>query len=107
MPPSHLTWAADLERAAEQFDGGARSFPLSREDEFPVYEAPNEDYHKLFWRQMTASKSRQGDLFHPHSAGWLMPDEDSVCKPVFVAHSMSAAIWLMMMTLGVDTLPDC
>ena len=97
-----MAWELALSNAAERFDGGRRSFPPSADATFArlAYDAPNEDYQKLFWRQATVSHSQHDSLFHPHSAGWLIPDEDSVCKPVFVAHSVLSAIWLLRDTLG-------
>jgi hypothetical protein len=108
MSPSNLPWISALEDAAEQFDGGPRSFPLASESSFAhrlAYDPPNMDYQKLFWQQATVSSSQRDALFCPHSAGWLIPDETSVCKPVFVAHSMLSAIWLLRETLAEDALP--
>src|SRR6478609_9588681 len=104
-----MHWSTVLEEAAEKFDGGPRSFPAASDAEFArgyAYEAPNEDYQKLFWRQATVSGSQQNASFCPHSAGWLIPDEDSVCNPVFVAHSLRSALWLLRKTLPENTLPD-
>jgi hypothetical protein len=97
-----------LEDAAEQFDGGPRSFPLASESSFAhrlAYDPPNEDYQRLFWSKATVSSSQRDALFCPHSAGWLIPDATSVCKPVFVAHSALSAIWLLRETLVEDALP--
>jgi hypothetical protein len=98
-----------LEEAAEQFDSGPRSFPLASESGFAHkygYDPPNEDYQKLFWRQTTVSNSQRNALFCPYSAGWLILDETSICKPVFVAYSVLLAIWLLRETLAEDALPD-
>jgi hypothetical protein len=108
MSPSNLPWISALEDAAEQFDGGPRSFPLASESSFAhrlAYDPPNEDYQKLFWNKATVSNSQRDALFRPHSAGWLVPDETSVCKPVFVAHSVLSAIWLLRETLAESALP--
>ena len=108
MSPSNLPWISALEDAAEQFDGGPRSFPLASESSFAhrlAYDPPNEDYQKLFWNKATVSNSQRNALFRPHSAGWLVPDETSVCKPVFVAHSVLSAIWLLRETLAESALP--
>jgi hypothetical protein len=51
MSPSNLPWISALEDAAEQFDGGPRSFPLASESSIAhrlEYDPPNEDYQKLF-----------------------------------------------------------
>lgn len=108
-PSSNRPCISVLEEAAEQFDGGPRSFPLASESGFALkygYDPPNEDYQKLFWRQTTVSGSQRNALFCPHSAGWLIPDETSICKPVFIAHSVLSAIWLLRETLAEDALPD-
>lgn len=105
---SSAHWISALEEAAEQFDGGARSFPLASEASVARrhgYDPPNVDYQKLFFRQATVSSSQQDPLFCPHSAGWLIPDDTSVCKPVFIAHSVLSAIWLLRETLDEDALP--
>lgn len=97
-----------MEDAAEQFDGGPRSFPLASESSFAhrlAYDPPNLDYQKLFGSKATVSDSQRDALFRPHSAGWLIPAETSVCKPVFVAHSVLSAIWLLKETLAEDALP--
>ncbi|UPX16738.1 uncharacterized protein EKO05_0007125 [Ascochyta rabiei] len=53
----------------------------------------------------TVLDSQRDALFRPHSAGWLIPAETSVCKPVFVAYSVLSAIWLLKETLAKDALP--
>lgn len=100
-------WSCVLEQAAKQCNGGVRSFPLSREATFLhnyAYNSPNEDYQKLFFRQATVSSSQQESLFCSHSAGWLIPNDASNCKPVFIAHSTLLAIWLLKETLPNNTL---
>lgn len=104
-----MHWSAVLDKAAEQFDGGRRSFPLASEAAFAhnyAYEPPNEDYQKLFFRQATVPGSQHDALFCPHSAGWLIADDTSICKPVFIAHSVLSAIWLLRETLTDNALSD-
>ncbi|KAH6613177.1 hypothetical protein C7974DRAFT_405302 [Boeremia exigua] len=106
-----MHWSTVLYNAAERFDGGARSFPLASEANFSSkyrYEPPNEDYKKLFFCQATISRSQRDPDARPHSAGWLIPthDDASVCKPVFIAHSVLSAIWLLRETLANDVLPN-
>ncbi|KAK1912043.1 hypothetical protein P3342_012526 [Pyrenophora teres f. teres] len=104
-----MHWLAVLDKAAEQFDGGRRSFPLASEADFAhnyAYEPPNEDYQKLFFRQATVPGSQHNTLFCPHSAGWLIPNDTSICKPVFIAHSVLSAIWLLRETLADNALSD-
>ena len=100
-------WAASLHHAAAQFHGGPRSFPLLRDASLARqygYDPPNEDYQKLFFRQATVASSQRDESLSPRSAGWLIPDQDSVCRPVFVAHSLLSAIWLLRETLADDAL---
>ncbi|UPX21008.1 uncharacterized protein EKO05_0011214 [Ascochyta rabiei] len=106
-----MHWLAALDSAAERFDGGRRSFPLASEADFVrnyAYEPPNKDYEKLFFCRATISRSQRDPGARPHSAGWLIPtrDDASVCKPVFIAHSVLSAIWLLRETLADDVLPD-
>lgn len=106
-----MGWSTTLCEAAEQFDGGARSFPFASElsivDKYG-YDPPNEDYAKLFSCQATVRSSKRSSHHRPHSAGWLVPTEDidSVCKPVFVAHSLLSAIWLLHESLPEGALSD-
>ncbi|KAE8832108.1 hypothetical protein PTNB73_10511 [Pyrenophora teres f. teres] len=54
----------------------------------------------------TVPSSQQNTLFCPHSAGWLIPNDTSICKPVFIAHSVLSAIWLLRETLADNALSD-
>jgi hypothetical protein len=101
-------WVCLLSKAAQQLDGGIRSFPTTKEPDFLpkyAYAARNECYQRLFWK---AAKpiADQGMRPNNHSAGWLVPDDPTECKPVFVANSALSAIWLLRQTLPKDTLPD-
>jgi hypothetical protein len=105
-----MDWSTALYKAAERFDGGARSFPLHSEATFArqyAYEPPNKDYQRLFSRHAQISWPQVDEDASPHSAGWLIPDSGSasICKPVFIAHSTLAAIWLLRETLDDDALP--
>jgi hypothetical protein len=104
-PPS---WRSVLEDAAEHVNGGARSFPLASESRFiqHAYDPPNEAYQKLFFRQATVPNSQTKSLFCGASAGWLIPDDGSTCRPVFIAHSLLSAIWLIRKSLPPYTLSD-
>ena len=98
-----------LRDAAQQFDGGLRSFPAASDKRFNDaygYDPPNEDYQDLFSRQATVSSSQRETQSILYSAGWLIPDDFSVCKPVFVAHSVLSASWLLRETLTEDALPS-
>lgn len=106
-----MHWSTALYKAADAFDGGARSFPMASDAEIARkhgYEPPNEDYEKLFFCQASISRSQRDPGARPHSAGWLIPGPDnaSVCKPVFVAHSALSAIWLLRDTLADDALSN-
>lgn len=102
------SWALALQSAAASFDGGPRSFPASSdsdmESRFP-YQPPNNDYEQLFQRALQPSQ-RERAVAAPHCAGWLLPNDSSVCKPVLVAHSLKAAIWLIRETLSDGAVPD-
>lgn len=108
---ANMHWSTALYKAADAFDGGARSFPMASEAEIARrhgYEPPNEDYEKLFFCQASIPRSQRDPGARPHSAGWLIPspDDASVCKPVFVAHSVLSAIWLLRETLADDALSN-
>ena len=98
-----MDWKASIDQAALRFDGGPRSFPPASDATFAFnwpYEPPNDDYEKLFFRKAVAPLSpRHEDAYRPFSCGWLIPDETSLCKPVFVAHSLTSAIWLVRASL--------
>jgi hypothetical protein len=103
-----MQWEATLNDAASRFNGGRRSFPPSSDATFArcTYDPPNPDYQKLFRHQATVSRSRRNKQAYPHSAGWLFPESSSICNPVFVAHSVLSAVWLLRNTLGDSALPD-
>ena len=66
-----MHWSTALYKAAEAFDGGARSFPLASEAGFACthgYEPPNRDYEMLFSRCASASRSQREQGASPHSA---------------------------------------
>ena len=72
------------------------------------YNYPNGDYDKLFSSRPVASQTapNQGDVQIARSAGWRMPNNNLAIKPVFVAHSLLSAIWLMRKTLGATACDD-
>jgi hypothetical protein len=94
-----MHWELLLNEAAHKLDGGARSFPLA--GSVTLYEAPNENYERMFFRHIRSSQSSSADSYS--SAGWILPDKDSLCQPVFVAHSLLSAIWLVRTTLPDNT----
>lgn len=104
---SHLAWETALKDAAAAFNGGPRSFPPSRDSDIAtkyLYQPPNKDYERLLRPQIQPRQRQSIRTSPPYSAGWLLPDEFSVCTPVFVAHSTLAAIWLIRETLADDVL---
>jgi hypothetical protein len=106
-PSLALPWAQRLEHAAEQLDGGARSFPEAEDTALlpnHIYSPPNEQYEKLFFFKATVSGSQPNRS--TYSAGWLLPGEATDCHPVFVAHSTLSAIWLLRETLPASALDD-
>ncbi|KAI1663147.1 hypothetical protein L13192_12814, partial [Pyrenophora tritici-repentis] len=104
-----MDWAYALDRYASQFNGGPRSFALSQDQHFLAnfpYHAPNKDYGRLFPRIVDPLPS--DTLNAPaQSAGWLIPKDadESLCSPIFIAHSTFSAIWLLRETLGRHALP--
>ena len=98
-----IAYEALLAESARRFDGGACSFPLATT--VPIYEPPNAEYERVFF----STKSSQISTPHPPcSAGWIIPhvDSGSVCNPVFVAHSLLAALWLVRETLPPNTISN-
>lgn len=107
LTSSSTPWASALEDAACAFHGGPRSFPPSCDRDVAAqhgYQPPNRDYEQLFISTVRLSQPSSRSAV-PHSAGWLLPDALSVCRPVLVAHSILAAIWLIRETLPNDALP--
>lgn len=103
--PSIMPVSSILHDTARQICGGARSFPVAYDATIQRdygYQAPNIHYEKLFHFQ-AARASQQPPKF---SAGWLIPDDRSDCNPVFVAHSLLSAIWLLHETLPEETLNE-
>jgi hypothetical protein len=86
-----------LNDAASHRTGGVRSFPVSSDE--PVwlkyaYDAPDQVYAKFFFRHMGGHSRIQPAAAAKPAAGWVIPDNQD-CSPVFVAHSVLAAIWLL------------
>lgn len=92
-------WEALLAESARQFDGGACSFPLATT--VPIYEPPNTEYERVFF---DAKSSQTSTPPQRCSAGWIIPDASSICNPIFIAHSLLSAIWLVRETLPPNTL---
>ena len=106
-----MHWSTALYQAVESFDGGARSFPLASEAAFASkhgYEPPNKEYKELFASKKSILRLQPNQNAQRRSAGWLISDpaDASVCKPVFVAHSVLSAIWLLRETLADDALSN-
>lgn len=104
-----MHWTAILDYAAARPDGGPRSFPAATEGrflrDFP-YDPPDKSYQKLFSRQIAVPSTSQRSQATHHSAGWLIPDDVSPCKPVLIAPSLLSAISLTREILPPSTLPD-
>jgi hypothetical protein len=105
-----MRWLATLSEAAGRFDGGRRSFPVARDADIArmySYEPPNDDYERFFFCEMQNSSLSSQAGWNPHCAGWLgvQGRDSTVCKPVFVAHSTLAAIWLLRETLDTNAIP--
>jgi len=94
--------------AAQQLDGGIRSFAAAKELDFlrmHAYVVPNEHYLELF-RKASKPNSDEGTPSKRYSAGWLVPDDPTKCNPVFIANSTLSAIWLLRETLPKTTLSE-
>ncbi|KAI1663152.1 hypothetical protein L13192_12807 [Pyrenophora tritici-repentis] len=105
-----MDWAYALDRYASQFNGGPRSFALSQDQHFLAnfpYHAPNKDYGRLFSRRIVDPLPSDTLNAPAQSAGWLIPKDadESLCSPIFIAHSTFSAIWLLRETLGRHALP--
>lgn len=91
-----------LRAATTAIDGGMRSFPTTYDNSVPHYQAPTTAYEKLFFIQASRPSQSTSD----YSAGWLIPDDQIACNPVFVAPSLLTAIALVRDTLPPGALPD-
>jgi hypothetical protein len=92
-----MSLAFILHDAASHRTGGARSFPVSSDQ--PIwrkyaYDAPDWGYAKLWFCHVDGHRGTQSDAAATPAAGWVIPDDED-CHPVFVAHSLLAAIWLL------------
>jgi hypothetical protein len=92
-----MSLSSILYNAASHRTGGVRSFPASSDE--PVwlkyaYNAPDQGYAKLFFRHIGGHNRIQPAAAAKPAAGWVIPDNED-CSPVFVAHSVLAAIWLL------------
>ncbi|KAH7067968.1 hypothetical protein BKA63DRAFT_451022, partial [Paraphoma chrysanthemicola] len=94
-------WEALLADSARTFNGGPCSFPLATT--VPVYEPPNTEYERVFFDAKSSYTSTPPQRC---SAGWIIPGSDSLCNPIFVAHSLLSAIWLVRETLPPNTLSN-
>lgn len=92
-----MSLSSSLNDAASHCTSGARSFPASSDESVwrkYAYDAPDQAYAKLWFRHVDGNRSTQSDAAATPAAGWVIPDNDD-CHPVFVAHSIVAAIWLL------------
>ena len=94
-------WEALLADSARTFNGGLCSFPLPTT--VPADERPNTEYERVFF---DAKSSHTSTPPQRCSAGWIIPGSDSLCNPIFVAHSLLSAIWLVRETLPPNTLSN-
>jgi hypothetical protein len=96
-----------LDGAASHRTGGARSFPASSDESVWThfaYDAPDAIYAKLWFRHVDGHRGLPSSAAATPAAGWILPEEQD-CHPVFVAHSVLAAIWLLREMLPA-ALPD-
>ncbi|KAL5370742.1 hypothetical protein DPSP01_014689 [Paraphaeosphaeria sporulosa] len=97
-----MTCSSILQAAMTAVDGGARSFPSAYDASVQHYQAPTIAYEKAFFHQASRPSQRTPD----YSAGWLIADDRSACKPIFVAHSLLCAIALIQNTLPPGVVHD-
>ena len=109
-PEPSPMWLRALEEAADQVDGGGRSFPPSVDLRMCAqyrYSPPTEAYEKLLFDVQRSHEPSQEELQAVRagqpkspSAGWLFSAPGSPeCAPVMVAHSIRSAIWLIRESL--------
>lgn len=110
-------WLRALREAANQVDGGGRSFPPSVDSRMSAsyrYSPPTEAYEKLLCdlqqnhqpsqEEVQATETRQ---LKSRSAGWVFPTAGSpACAPVIVAHSIKAALWLIRESLPAGVVDE-
>jgi hypothetical protein len=105
-----MHWSTVMYEAAERFDGGVRSFPPASDAMVARkygYNPPNAEYQMLLFRKGTVPNTQRDQYTRPHCAGWLLPDaDDIVCKPLIIAHSVMAMVWLLREMLPDDTLSN-
>jgi hypothetical protein len=92
-----MSLASILDDAASHRTGGVRSFPAPSDEPVSLtyaYDAPDEIYAKLWFRHVNGMGRIPPAAAAKPAAGWVLPDSEDV-HPVFVAHSLLAAIWLL------------
>lgn len=94
-----------LDEAAIRDDGGAEDIALVVDSDTMsrfAYRPPTSAYERALWESTRPIDPDQATI--ASSAGWIMP-QDPDTKPVFVAHSMLAAVWLLRMSLPAACVP--
>jgi hypothetical protein len=92
-----MSLASILDDAASHRTGSVRSFPTPSDELVSLtyaYDAPDEIYAKSWFRRVNGMGRIPPVAAAKPAAGWVLPDREDV-HPVFVAHSLLAAIWLL------------
>jgi hypothetical protein len=102
-------WAWTLDEAAIREDGGADGLAVGVDGETASqhsYLPPNVQYERVLWE---ATRSRNSSPVAPveiaASAGWIIPQAVST-PPVFIAHTMLSAVWLLRQSLPRGAIAD-
>src|SRR5690242_7475197 len=92
-PASGWVWTCD--EAAIRPDGGTGDLAVAVDDEIVQrlpYAPPTSEYARTLWQSARALGQHEAPAVA--SAGWLA-SKDGQTPPIFVAHSMLAAVWLL------------
>lgn len=107
--PSQPEWALRLAEAAFLDDGHTSGCARPVGDavlDACEYRPPTSDYHAaLYELGRPPSEDIDVGLDAPRSAGWIRASRAGTA-PVFVAHSLLSAVWLLWKSLGEGALPD-
>lgn len=93
-----------LQDASQDIEGFASEEVIAHQ---PIYYPPTEEYQTALRCAADTLASSQGD--GPISAGFILnPDPENACAhpPIFIAHSLTSALWLVRECLPKDTLTN-
>lgn len=112
--PTLAPWEWRLDESVLRDDGGLAgddSLALTVDTGIArqyMYTPPNGDYQRVLWE---ASKESLLTIGTPpanpaSSAGWAFASTRTTTAPIFVAHSMLAAVWLLRQSLPTHSVSD-